>query len=67
MAKINNGILVKLGTWAIVIIFSAGAVYAVVHYRLDAVERRRGYLSTVMTRGVKLGIAKTDKTRALGA
>ena len=30
-------------------------------------NRRRGYLSTVMTRGAKLGIARTDKTKVLGA
>ncbi len=32
----------------------------------EIANRRRGYLSTVMTRGARLGIAKTDKTTVLG-
>ncbi len=38
MAKITNGTLLNLVKWAAVIIFSAGSVYAVVHYRLNTVE-----------------------------
>ncbi len=38
MAKITNGTILNLVKWAAVIIFSAGSVYAVVHFRLDAVE-----------------------------
>ena len=38
MPKLINGTLLNLGKWAIAIIFSAGAIYAVVHFRLNAVE-----------------------------
>jgi hypothetical protein len=38
MAKISNGTILNLVKWAAVIIFSAGSVYAVVHYRLNTVE-----------------------------
>lgn len=34
----NNSILVKIGTYVIGIVFTAGCVYGVVHYRLKAVE-----------------------------
>lgn len=34
----NNTILLNLGKWIIAVVFSAGAVYAVVHYRLNTVE-----------------------------
>ena len=30
-------------------------------------ERRRGYASTITTRGIKLGVVQTDKARATGA
>ncbi len=38
MPKLSNGTLLNLGKWAIAILFSAGAVYGVVHFRLTAVE-----------------------------
>ncbi len=38
MAKITNGTILNLVKWAAVIIFSAGSVYTVVHYRLNTVE-----------------------------
>ena len=34
----NNGILLKIGTYVIGIVFTAGCVYAAVHYRLNTVE-----------------------------
>lgn len=34
----NNGILLKIGIYVIGIVFAAGSIYAVVHYRLGAVE-----------------------------
>ncbi len=38
MPKLSNGTLLNLGKWAVAILFSAGAVYGVVHFRLTAVE-----------------------------
>ncbi len=38
MAKINNGTLFRMMTYFAAILFTAGCVYGVVHYRLNTVE-----------------------------
>ena len=43
----NNGILLKIGTYVIGIVFTAGCVYAAVHYRLNTVEGNIVEIKTV--------------------
>jgi len=38
MAKINNGLIFRISIYVIAVVFAAGSVYAVVHYRLGDVE-----------------------------
>lgn len=38
MAKINNGLVVKIGLWIIGLAFAAGGFYLLVNFRLDTVE-----------------------------
>ncbi len=40
MRKINNGLFFRMATYFAAILFTAGCVYGVVHYRLNAVEEQ---------------------------